>query len=220
MKKMVKSSIHNLTRPLARRPPYKEPRKRVLIFCEGTVTEPQYFDDFRRHEQNPLVDVVIDEGGVSPKTLVERAVLKKKAAEKEAKRFRDENLKYDEVWCVYDIDSHPKLADAFQQARDNEIKLAVSNPCFELWLLLHFTDQTAYIERDKLSVMLRKHLVGYKKRVDFEKLKRRYTNAVKRAILLNKRCEENGDKGGNPSTGVYELTERIVALSVEARTNR
>lgn len=131
---MVKSSIHNLTRPLARRLAYREPRKRVLIFCEGTVTEPQYFDDFRRHEHNPLVDVVIDDEGGSPKTLVERAALRKKTAENEAKRFRDENLKYDEVWCVYDVDEHPKLADAFQQARDNQIELAVSNPCFELWL--------------------------------------------------------------------------------------
>jgi hypothetical protein len=220
MKKMVKSSIHNLTRPLARRPPYREPRKRVLIFCEGTVTEPQYFDDFRRHEHNPLVDVVIDEGGVSPKTLVERAAQKKKTAEKEAERFRDEHLKYDEVWCVYDVDAHPKLADAFQQARDNEIKLAVSNPCFELWLLLHFSDQTAHIERDKVRFMLRKHLPGYKKRVDFEKLKSRYTDAVKRANLLKKRCQENGDEGANPSTGVHKLTERIVALSIEARKRR
>ena len=217
---MVKSSIHNQPRPLARRNAYREPRRRILILCEGTLTEPQYFDDFRRYEHNPLVDVVIDDEGGSPKTLVERAASRKKKAEREAKRFRDENLKYDEVWCVYDVDIHPKLADAFQQARDNGIELAVSNPCFELWLLLHFAEQTAYIERHKVQTLLRQHLAGYKKRGDFEKLKSGYTDAVKRAELLKKRCEENGDKGGNPSTEVYRLTERILTLSYEARTHR
>jgi hypothetical protein len=166
------------------------------------------------------VDVVIDDEGGSPKTLVDRAALKKKTAEKEAKRFKDENLKYDEVWCVYDVDDHPKLADAFQQARDNEIELAISNPCFELWLLLHFCEQTAHIERRKVGTLLRQHVVGYKKRIDFERLKIGYTEAVKRAKLLNKRCEENGNKGGNPSTEVYRLTERILALSFEARADR
>lgn len=217
---MVKLSIHNPARPLARRSAYREPRKRILIFCEGVLTEPQYFDDFRRYEHNPLVDVVIDDEGGSPKTLVERAASRKKEAEKEAKRFKDQNLKYDEVWCVYDVDEHPKLEDAFQQARDNGIKLAVSNPCFELWLLLHFAEQTAHIERHKVRALLRHHLPGYNKRADFEKLKTGYSDAVRRAQLLKKRCEENGNEGGNPSTEVHKLTERILSLSFEARAHR
>src|SRR5262249_27212226 len=122
----------------------------------------------------------------------------------------------DEVWCVYDVDSHPKLADAFQQARDNGIELAISNPCFELWLLLHFREQTAHIERHKVGAMLRTHLRGYKKRADFNKLKEGYADAVNREKGLTSRCEQNGAAGANPSTGVYKLTERIFELSVEA----
>ena len=28
-------------------------------------------------------------------------------------------------------------------ARDNGIRVAISNPCFELWLVLHYAQQTA-----------------------------------------------------------------------------
>lgn len=93
-----------------------------------------------------MVDVKISPGGV-PKTLVERATEMKKAGEREANTKKDEYLRYDEVWCVFDIDDHPKIADARQQARDNGIDLAISNPCFELWVLLHFQDQRAHISR-------------------------------------------------------------------------
>lgn len=181
------------------------------------MTEPQYFDDFRREEHNALVDVIIDGEGGSPKTLVERAAAKKKEAEKEAKRLADDNLKYDEVWCVYDVDQHPKLADAYQQARDNGIELAVSNPCFELWLFLHFSVQNAHIERNKLATLLRKHIPGYGKRAPFDMLRKGYDDAVKRAKILKRECTANGNEGGNPSTEVYRLTERIRALSKEAR---
>jgi hypothetical protein len=214
---MVKASINKQERPLGRRAAFREPRKRILVFCEGTVTEPQYFDDFRREEHNALVDVIIDSDGGSPKTLVERAAAQKKQAEKEAKRFADENLKYDEVWCVYDVDQHPKLADAYQQARDNGIELAISNPCFELWLLLHFADQNAHIERNKAARLLRTHIPGYAKRAAFDNLRQGYENAVKRAKILKQRCESSGNEGCNPSTEVYRLTEHIRALSKEAR---
>lgn len=214
---MVKASIHNRERPLGRRAAFREPRKRILIFCEGTLTEPQYFDDFRREEHNALVDVIIDGEGGSPKTLVERAAVQK-GIRKGRKRFADDNLKYDEVWCVYDVDQHPKLADAYQQARDNGIELAISNPCFELWLLLHFADQNAHIERNKAAALLRTHIPGYAKRAPFDILRQGYEDAVIRAKVLKKRCETSGNKGGNPSTEVYRLTEHIRALSKEARS--
>jgi hypothetical protein len=215
---MVKASIHSQERPLVRRSSFREPRKRILILCEGIVTEPEYFDDFRREERNALVDVIIDDEGGSPKTLVERAAARKKEAEKKAKRFADDNLRYDEVWCVYDVDQHPKLSDANQQARDNGIELAVSNPCFELWLLLHFSDQNAHIERNKLVPFLRRQIPGYQKRAPFDLLRKGYEGAVQRAKGLKKQCIANGTEGSNPSTEVYRLTERIRALSKEART--
>jgi hypothetical protein len=113
------------------------------------VTEPSYFNAVRRAERG-IIDLEIVPGGV-PKTVVERAVQLRNRAEQEAKRRGDEYLRYDYVWCVFDVDEHPFVPEAKQQAHDNRIDLAVSNPCFELWFLLHFQDQTAHIERARLQ---------------------------------------------------------------------
>ena len=74
----------------------------------------------------------------------------KKKAQDAARREDDENLAYDAVWCVFDVDEHPQIADARQMARANGIELAISNPCFELWLLLHFRDSPGMQHRDTM----------------------------------------------------------------------
>ncbi len=201
-------------RDLRRREPRREPRKRILILCEGHSTEPGYFRALRSAFRNRLVEVEIDDRRGVPKTLVEYATERKKEAVREAKSRRDPFLAYDEVWCVFDVDAHPNLPDARQQARDNGIHLAVSNPCFELWALLHFQHQTAYLEGESAQSRLRRHLPGYEKDLPFDRLHPTYDQAVERAQELERRCESAGSPGDNPSTGVYVLTERI-RLSVE-----
>src|ERR1035441_9248149 len=99
---------------LRRRPWFREPLARFLIVCEGTVTEPHYFNDLRQRERG-LVVLDIVPGG-KPKALVERAVALKKESEQEARRRKDQNLRYDEVWCVFDIDEHPFVPEAREQA--------------------------------------------------------------------------------------------------------
>jgi hypothetical protein len=136
-----------------------------------------------------------------PKTLVERASELKKIAEREARRQKDDFLKYDEVWCVFDVDAHPNLADALQQARANSILLAVSNPCFELWLLLHFQDQRAHLERSQAQAVCRDLIRGYERLAPFELLAPLHEEAVARARALDKWQFEQKRVGGNPSTG-------------------
>src|SRR5205809_3518584 len=99
---------------LKRRSPRFDPRPRLLVCCGGKVTEPSYFNGIRREEQNRLLEVAVYASGDTPKTLVERAVEQKKEAERQARRAKNDFLKYDEVWCVFDVDEHPHLADAKQ----------------------------------------------------------------------------------------------------------
>jgi hypothetical protein len=194
---------------LQRRPARREPRRRILVVVEGGVTEAGYFKSLRAAFRNPLVAVEIDDEGGVPKTLVERAAERKKAAERDAKSRRDEFLRYDEVWCVFDVDEHPHLQDARQQAQAHGIGLAVSNPCFELWALLHFQPQTAFLERGDARSRLKRHLSGYDKALPFARLHPHYAEAVLRAEELDRRRDDADDPGGNPSTGVYRLTESI-----------
>ena len=109
--------------------------KRYLIVTNGKVTEKEYFER--------LVDlyglrgrVVIDKGaaGRDPKTLVERAADLKAKEDREAKRERFDS--WESVWAVTDVDAFSMFA-AQQLARQEAVGLAVSNPCFEVWLIDH-----------------------------------------------------------------------------------
>lgn len=54
---------------------------------------------------------------------------------------------YDELWLVLDVDAwhSATLASVAQDALQRRYRLAVSNPCFELWLLLHETDELQFL---------------------------------------------------------------------------
>jgi len=180
-----------------------------LIVCEGTFTEPRYFRA-ARHAERSLIVLQIESGG-TPKTLVERAVELKEQAEKKARKLKDDNERFEEVWCVFDIDEHPLVPNAKQQALANGIQLAISNPCFEFWALLHFQDQRAHIDRTKVQRLCRDHMPGYEKELDYEILRSKYSDARQRGDDLVKWHDSRGTTGANPSTMVHRLAERIRA---------
>lgn len=195
---------------LRRRRPYRDSLARILIACEGKVTEPSYFNEIRHLARIPI-ELVIRAGAV-PKTLVEWAVKLKKDALRKARKQKDDNQRYDQVWCVFDIDGHPFVPESKQQARDNGIELAISNPCFELWVLLHFRDQTSYIERGHLRHECKKFIPDYDKQLPAAKLLKLYPEALRRARELDESQRKRGCDGDNPSTGVFKLMEQIETL--------
>jgi hypothetical protein len=199
-----------------RRRPFREPLPIILIVCEGKRTEPEYFRGFARACHNPRIRIrIAPEHGV-PKTLVDSAKRHKKEAEVDARRQRDENMAYDAVWCVFDVDDHPNLPDARQMARDNGIDLAISNPCFELWLLLHFRESPGMQPRETIGKLLSSHVPGYDKGVEYTTFSEGYRQAVERAKRLDNLAESASDSGRNPTTGVYKLTEIIQTMRVES----
>lgn len=199
---------------LERRRPSRAPLPRFLIVCEGTKTEPGYFSHLRQSSRLPI-DLVI-EGGRTPKALVQKAVELKRRAEAEARRYHDSSLKFDEVWCVFDVDEHPFVPEAQQQARDNSIRVAISNPCFELWVLLHFQERTAYIHRHDVQNLCRGYLPKFQKDLPCDDLLSRRSTALQHAAALEKWQRERGNEGANPSTHVHHLVE--VLLSVRAQS--
>ena len=199
---------------LQRRGPRRQPKQRFLIVCEGTVTEPCYFRDVR-HVERSLIELQI-EPRATPKTIVERAVELKKQANRDAKRRADDNLKYDEVWCVFDVDDHRLIVEAKEQAKANGVEVAISNPCFELWALLHFQDQRADIERGKVQHLCATCMPGYEKKLDYEALRPKYSDALKRAEVLEKWHDSRGTVGANPSTLVHRLVQRIMSRAASS----
>lgn len=196
-------------RPVGRRGAYREPKLRILIVCEGQETEPGYFRAFQHAAHNPRVHIKIARECGVPKTVVEVAIRLREEAKQEAKRQRDENLRWDEVWGVFDVDEHPNLDKARQLAEASSIQLAISNPCFELWALLHFQDQRAHVERHKVRIALQRHLPGYDKALDFARMQPGYDDALRRARDLSLEADRHGEPERNPTTGVPRLTELI-----------
>ena len=180
---------------LRRRRPSREPLPRILVVCEGEVTEKEYLSYLRQAERIP-VELRIVAGG-TPKTLIEKAV-----------QLRHDGH-FDQVWCVFDIDEHPKIADAKQQARDNGIDLIVSNPCFDLWILLHYQELRRHTHRHKVQSLCRTHIDGYGKSPPCEELLKLYPQAEKRATALEKWHATRGTEGHNPSTNAHWLVAKI-----------
>ena len=185
----------------ARQRPHLQAKPLVLIVTEGGVTEPEYFRGFAASFHNPRVRIEVVGGAGVPKTIVESAKKRKQDAETRAQRENDENLRYDQVWCVFDFDEHPRIPDAKQMARDNGIELAISNPCIELWLWLHFAEQPGMRDRRDLQRMVAQHIRNYDKHVNYSDYASGYESAVQRALRLDAEAEADNEEGRNPSTG-------------------
>ena len=198
------------SRSLGRRRPTRAVRQRFLLLCEGAVTEAGYFEDLRAELRTALVDIEIaGEHGV-PRSLVAAASARLKAARRVAHRQEDDSLAYDQVWCVFDIDEHPDVAAALDQARAHGIELAISNPSFELWALLHFRDHRAHLGRQQARSLLKSHLPAYDKALPAERLRPLYREARRRARWLaenHERC--GGEVTGNPSSSVWRLVDAL-----------
>jgi hypothetical protein len=75
---------------IKRRSPHRQPKTRILIVCEGRVTERQYFKAFQHQVRNPRVHVEVSKETGVPLTVVQCAVRLRNEAISEAKRERDE----------------------------------------------------------------------------------------------------------------------------------
>jgi len=193
-----------------RRAPQREPRELVLIVCEGEKTEPVYFEALRKHKRLSNVEVEIhgEECGSHPLCVVDYAV------EHIKKQNRTE--RYDAVWCVFDRDEHPNIHEAMDRAKAHKFQVAFSNPCFELWYLLHFTKHsTAYLHRDRVTSRLSKLIEGYDKWLDvYHLLLSRQGAALLNAELLVQHHTPDGiSVECNPCTMVHELVRYLNGIA-------
>ena len=68
-----------------------------------------------------------------------------------SRRRKNSFEKNDEVWAVFDRDEHPKFDEAVSLCESNGLGVARSNPCFELWLILHERDYDRPDHRDAVQ---------------------------------------------------------------------
>lgn len=123
-----------------------EPKKvvpKLHIICEGEKTEPNYFKRYvsEKFGYQKLLEF-IDIPKIKKNTPVQLV--------EESEKIKNSHgiTKDDIFWVVYDRESVTKYkesdhAKAYQKAMSNCILVALTNVCFEFWMLLHFKDTTA-----------------------------------------------------------------------------
>jgi hypothetical protein len=196
----------------------RDPYKRSLIVCEGKKTEPYYLRGLCQELRLNPRNVVIEDrkSGLDPKSLVTFAI----------ETFKKEK-DFDDVFCVFDKDKHVSYNDALEIIR--VVRLAggatlhaiTSVPCFEIWLLLHFTYTTrpfsaagsasncalvidALDRRDRIS--------GYDKGSEY--IFQTISDKMEKAILNAEKLENfhKTSRTDNPSTQVHHLVQYLRSL--------
>lgn len=188
----------------------KKVKMKIYVICEGGVTEPKYLDAFAKEFGNGLVEVKpIGASGV-PLTIVNKAIELTKELNRKAKDSFDKEFK---VWGLLDVDDHP-IIEAKIKARDNGIPLAISNPCFELWGLIHIKEHDKNLHRHDLQRLLSVEMPKYhhdKNPIfDYDLLRGKYLVAKERALRMIKRRSEEDNAEGNPSTNVHDLLDLVI----------
>ena len=161
------------------------------IFCEGE-SEKAYAKYLKGKYRATLVEF---------KYIVRNSVDVKKIKSKTSDKNFDK--KKDKIFLMYDLgvgstsqNPSQKLQE-IKKAADPHVELLVSNPCFELWYLLHFEDQRAHIDCKNCENRLKKHLPNYKKAEVPKGLRDGQCTAIERAEKL--------EEYKNPSTSVYVI---------------
>lgn len=208
------------------RRPFKRPSGKrdcnlIVIATEGRKTEPQYFEGLKKKYRNRKIHVEIlekDTNARSPEKVLSFL-----------NEFKDEyTLKdNDELWMVIDFDrwGERKLAICNSKCKQKKYKMAVSNPCFELWLLLHIKNIDDYKSAEKEELLKNKKEGSSRTKLEKEILsiigeynkknlpdKFLETNkiaiAIKQARKLN---NPNADWPNSLGSKVFLLVEKLIS---------
>lgn len=191
-------------------------RKSITVVCEGKETEPNYFKSLKYDLRLSMYDVKIIPGITDPLNLVQRGI-----SEKEKSDYKD----IDEVWCVLDKEQYgqnPNFDNAVKLALTNGISLAVTNPAFELWYLLHFEYTDApFNNATEVIKRLLKFIPKYEKNMEVYPLISENTkNGIDHAKRIKKNRTKNWDSFPNPCTTVYKPVLSIHKLKIDIKAGK
>ena len=197
----------------------------IVIASEGKDTERIYFKALAKEYTNPRVHVHILERSEDEQN--------NSSPEHVLKQLNDYKGHYelesdDELWLVVDRDRWTEAMlsrVATECAQDNFMHVALSNPCIELWLLLHLVDATLLTSEEEqlwmenrrklknadpyLKVRLRQEMGSYhESSYDAKMLIEHVDVAIARAEALDKNPADRWPQ--TLGTRVYLLAESVM----------
>ena len=201
---------------LARQKRPRALKTRFVLFCEGANTEPEYFKALVRLLKLRMVDVETVPAAGDPLGIAKMA-----AKWKSNKHQRVGNIdtyeKGDQVWAVFDRDQHERFEEAVSLCERQGISVARSNPCFEIWLILHHEDchgpRSSVEAQQRLAQLCPEYDRNGSKRVDATKLILQIVAAEDRAHAHLEQRKQEGAAYGPASTTVHLLTQALRATA-------
>jgi hypothetical protein len=191
-----------------------EPRHFIHIYSNG-YTELNYFnlkkcDCVKR--RNIKIEPFFENAG-NPQQILKQI---------EKKYQKGDITSKDKIFCVIDVDDieDVSIKEAIR-IKSEYITLVLSNPNFELWLLLHFKLYTHQFSKEETLTKLKKFIPDYVKpniAPFFSTLKSKELIALDNAKRLktyhNKAKNDLHTRAANPCTTVDEVVETINLYSV------
>jgi len=191
---------------------------KIFVWSHTKRTEIEYFLEFKHFLRTPLL-MPMKEILWTPQELIGYVIKWKKK--------NISNKDKDQVWCIFDVDDFYEkdksgMIGAIKKAHKNNIKIAYTNECFELWIILHFELLTSPIKRGKdmeikIQKLFKKYKLGtFKKNQKVFSLLQSYQNlAISNSKKLSPASYDkigwnkvlSGE--GNPSSNIHMLIEEI-----------
>lgn len=121
--------------------------------------------------------------------------------------------KGDEAWLVIDVDEWPEdefVALLEWAKKDHRHHLAISNPKFELFLVMHYEKGNGCTTAQQVDLRLKRYLPDYEKRLKPSQFS---IDEVERAVenACAKRASCNNDIPDAGMSDVYKLVRRLLA---------
>lgn len=188
-------------RPLDRTVEHERDTNIIVVATEGAKTEKLYFEIFKTRKVQIFVIPNIEDKS-SPKHIkdnLDNYVQEYQIGEG------------DQLWLAIDVDrwKQQELSTICQECLQKGYQLAISNPCFELWLLYHFQDVVENYSSCNGVKDILKPLLDKAEGSNYEELFLDLAaNAVERA-----RTADNDETQRWPhpqGTRVYQIIEQIL----------
>lgn len=167
----------------------KEVRPTFYVFCEGE-SEEVYISFIKTTHRIPI----------QIKSKVAKNKLNQKYVSRVLKLYQPH--KKDKCFLMYDLDV-PEMLNKLRAIRDSV--LLVSNPCIELWYILHTCNHSYAASTHQCITQLEGICKGYKKGFICDKLKNELKTGEAKASSRAKKLTLYD----NPSTSVFLLLDEI-----------
>jgi hypothetical protein len=183
----------------------KRDARLFVIATEGRETEKQYFVMF--HDSRIKIEILPtgDDNRSAPQYVLDRL-------DEFVKKY--DLTQDDALWVMFDVDrwGAKNISAICRQAKQKKYGLAISNPCFEVWLYLHVDDLHPDDKNcQEFEARLRNKLGSYNKsNLNTDAFKDYIEEAVERAKNLHPSHQQNWPP--EPGSHVYRVVEMLLKV--------